>query len=76
MRRWNDNSLRVSFIIFRFHKDNEGNEFCIKMCIFIYIVIACILKTVAIFSATYTLQPDDCPTSICTAPLCCTRDRR
>jgi hypothetical protein len=23
MRRWNDNTLRVSFIIFRFYKDNE-----------------------------------------------------
>jgi hypothetical protein len=23
MRRWNSNSLRVSFIIFRFHKDNK-----------------------------------------------------
>jgi hypothetical protein len=34
---------------------NEGNEWCIK-CVYLYIVIACVLKTIAIFSATYTLQ--------------------
>jgi hypothetical protein len=35
-------------------RNGEGNELCIKMCI--YIVIAFFIKTVAIFSATYTLQ--------------------
>jgi hypothetical protein len=39
----------------------EGNELCIKMCIYIYIFIfaAFVIKTVAIFSATYTLQQLD-----------------
>jgi hypothetical protein len=35
--------------------EDEGNGLCIKMCIYIYIV-AFFIKTVAIFSATYTLQ--------------------
>jgi hypothetical protein len=36
----------------------EGNEFCIKMCIYIY-CYRLFITTAAIFSATYTLQQLD-----------------